>query len=142
MTCVTRQYRFSASHRLHSPSLSEEANRATYGKCNNPFGHGHDYTLEVCAAGTIDASTGLVIDIARLDRLVDEVLMPDFRNRNLNDLAAFERLVPTTENLAIVAERNLAAHWRRWFPAPGPELRGVRILETGRNGFETGGMRP
>ncbi|MEZ5352744.1 MAG: 6-carboxytetrahydropterin synthase [Bryobacteraceae bacterium] len=138
MTRVTRQYRFSASHRLHAPMLSEEANRATYGKCNNPYGHGHDYVLQVCVGGPIDSETGMVMDPRKLDELVETAVMPHLRMRNLNDLSAFSEKVPTTENLAMLAERMLS---ESWLPAPFPELVGVRILETKRNIFETPGLR-
>ncbi len=138
MIRLTRQYRFSASHRLHAPSLSEEENRATYGKCNNPFGHGHNYTLQVCVSGPIDPETGMIVDTRRLDALVEHALMPHFRTRNLNDLPAFAETVPTTENLAGLAEKLLREHWR---PEPFPALIGVRILETKRNIFETPGLR-
>jgi 6-pyruvoyl-tetrahydropterin synthase len=81
------------------------------------------------------------MDIPTLDRLVEKILMPDLRLRNLNDLPEFKNKVPTTENLALYAERRLREHWKETFPARWPELAGVRILETARNGFETEGMR-
>jgi 6-pyruvoyltetrahydropterin/6-carboxytetrahydropterin synthase len=140
MIRVTRQYRFAASHRLHSPALSGEENRLIYGKCNNPYGHGHNYFLQICTRGPIDGETGLALDVRVLDRLVEETLMPALCDRNLNDLPAFERTVPTTENLALLCEQELRRKWASWFP-DGPALVGVRIRETRRNVFETGGMR-
>ena len=141
MIRVTRQYKFAASHRLHSDTLSEAENQVVYGKCNNPFGHGHDYVVQVTARGPVDAESGLALSQPRLDALVESALLADVRDRNLNDLADFRHLVPTTENLAIVAEQRLRARWIEAFPGPFPELVGVRILETRRNSFETDRLR-
>ncbi|MEK7753878.1 MAG: 6-carboxytetrahydropterin synthase [Acidobacteriota bacterium] len=133
MTRLTRRYRFSASHRLHARELSEEENRALYGKCNNPHGHGHNYVLEVRVAGPVDEH-GRVADRAALDRLVESCVLRDFRHRNLNlDLPEFANLVPTSENVALVIGRRLAANWRQAFPAPGPALDKIRVYETKRN---------
>ena len=137
MVRLTRQYKFAASHRLHSDSLDEETNQRIYGKCNNPYGHGHDYVLQVRAAGAVDEETGLLLNLERLDGLVKDNVLSKVRDRNLNDLAMFERLVPTTENLASEIERRLREAW----PADWPALEGVRIQETRRNIFETKGMR-
>lgn len=141
MIRLTRQYRFAASHRLHSDRLSEAGNRAVYGKCNNPFGHGHDYVLQVTANGPVSEQTGLTLRLADLDTLVESAVLVDVRDRNLNDLADFQHLVPTTENLAAVAELRLRARWRGAFPGEWPQLVGVRILETRRNTFETSLIR-
>lgn len=141
MVRVTRIYRFAASHRLHSELLSEEENQRTYGKCNNPFGHGHDYVLQVAARGPVDAATGLVVNLERLDKFVERILLHRLRDRNLNDLQAFQALVPTTENLALVAEQELRAGWRQEWSGSPVELVGVRVLETARNSFETPALR-
>ena len=138
---LTRQYKFAASHRLHSDALSEVENQATYGKCNNPFGHGHDYVLQVVTRGRVDPVTGQLLNIDRLDQVVDEALLRDFRNSNLNDLAAFQTLVPTTENLAAVAEQRLREAWPCAYPNGEVLFSGVRILETARNSFETSQLR-
>ncbi len=137
---LTRQYRFAASHRLHSPLLGEEENQRVYGKCNNPFGHGHDYVVQVVLEGRPDPATGLMVPLESLDEFVDRILMRDVSNRNLNDMPVFEKLVPTTENLAAVADERLRSAWPEAFPA-GPVLAGVRVLETARNSFETPGGR-
>ena len=141
MIRLTRQYKFAASHRLHSEALSDAANRQTYGKCNNPFGHGHDYVLQVVAVGPVDPITGLLLNLSRLDAFVQRVLLEDFQNRNLNDLETFQTLVPTTENLALVAERRLQEAWRDAFAESPARLVGVRILETARNSFESSRVR-
>jgi len=79
MTRVTRRYKFAASHRLHSSELSEPENHELYGKCNNPYGHGHDYVLEVSVAGPLDSISGQVVNILALDRLVNEQILRGFR---------------------------------------------------------------
>jgi 6-pyruvoyltetrahydropterin/6-carboxytetrahydropterin synthase len=134
---VTRQYRFPASHRLHAAGLSAEANRLLYGKCNNPFGHGHNYVLEVSARGPLDSATGRAVDIGLLDGLVAREVLEPLAHRNLNtDVAAFEFLVPTSENLGLVIFRRLKENWSTAFPGAWPRLEKVRIAETERNIFE------
>lgn len=136
---MTRRYKFSASHRLHSTQLTEEENRAVYGKCNNPFGHGHDYVLEVSAAGPVDERTGLVVNVERLDRLVQERVLRDFHMKNLNHCPAdFIERVPTTENLAAVIDRRLREAWGAEFGSE-PRLDRIRVEETRRNVFEITG---
>jgi 6-pyruvoyltetrahydropterin/6-carboxytetrahydropterin synthase len=125
-----RRYRLSASHRLHTERLSEEENRAVYGKCANPHGHGHNYTVEVLVGGEIDAATGMVMDLAELDGCVSREVLEPFDHQNLNTLREFENRVPTTENLCIEIERRLHGALR-------PELSvAVRVEETSKNFFE------
>ena len=133
---VTRSYRFAASHRLHAPQLSEEQNQAIYGKCNNPFGHGHNYVLEVTARGPVDDS-GRALDPVRLDDLVRQQVLTPFSHRNLNtDVNSFAVQVPTSENLAVEICRGLKENWAAVFPGEWPKLERVRIAETARNIFE------
>lgn len=137
MIHLTRRYRFCSSHRLHSDRLSEAGNCAVYGKCNNPFGHGHNYVLEVSVRGPIDAASGRSADFAALDALVRERVLSAFDHRDLNgEVPAFTRLVPTTENLALEIRRRLGEHWPGAFPAPWPKLERIRVWETKRNSFE------
>lgn len=137
MIRVTRRYRFSASHRLHSAELSEEDNRQLYGKCNNPYGHGHDYLLEVAVKGPLDTSTGRVLNPATLDGLVARYVLKDLDHSNLNeDLPDFAALVPTSENLTIAIEQRLERVWKSAFPGEWPKLHAIRLRETKRNGFE------
>ena len=90
MIRLTRRYRFSASHRLHPAALTEDANVELYGKCNNPYGHGHNYVLDVTVEGPIDESSGRVCDVAALDRLVTRYMLKDFDHGNMNeDVAEF-----------------------------------------------------
>src|ERR1700688_876897 len=98
---LTRRYRFSASHRLHSAEMSAEENVSTYGKCNNPYGHGHTYTLEVTVSGPVDQSTGMVCNLVDLDGFVEREVLSRFHLANLNTLQEFAQLVPTTENLSV-----------------------------------------
>ena len=114
MTRVTRRYKFAASHRLHSSELSEPENRHLYGKCNNPYGHGHDYVLEVSVAGPLDTVSGQVVNVQALDRLVNQHILQDFDHRYFNaDVREFSGdLVPTSENILRVIERRLEADER------------------------------
>lgn len=138
MTRVTRRYKFAASHRLNSARLSERENRELYGKCNNPYGHGHDYVLEVSVAGPLDAVSGQVVNVPALDRLVSEQILRDVDHRYFNaDVPEFSGdLVPTSENILRVFEDRLRANWRKAFPGDWPRLESVRLQETKRNRFE------
>jgi 6-pyruvoyltetrahydropterin/6-carboxytetrahydropterin synthase len=134
---VTRRYAFAASHRLHSSQLGEQENRRIYGKCNNPYGHGHNYSIEVSARGPADEVTGLAARIGALDDLVRREVLTPFDHRNLNlDTAAFDGSVPTTENLAVEIGRRLKRNWSSAFPGEWPKLEKIRIAETARNIFE------
>ncbi|MGC2637428.1 MAG: 6-carboxytetrahydropterin synthase [Acidobacteriaceae bacterium] len=129
-----RRYRFSASHRLVSEGLSEEENCAVYGKCANPHGHGHNYTLEVVVGGEIDAATGMVCDLKELDGCVTREVVEPFDHQNLNTLETFQKQVPTTENLCIEIERRLRSALRRELSLT------VRVEETSKNFFEYRGQ--
>jgi 6-pyruvoyltetrahydropterin/6-carboxytetrahydropterin synthase len=134
---VTRRYRFAASHRLHSAAFTEDQNRELYGKCSNPYGHGHDYVLDVTAVGPANAGSGLVVHIPTLDRLVSEQVLRHFDHRYLNaDLGEFKALVPTSENIIRVIEDRLTDRWSAAFPGEWPRLEGIRLRETKRNVFE------
>ena len=134
---LTRRYRFSASHRLHSAQLSEDENWRVYGKCNNAYGHGHNYHLEVTVAGPVDASTGMVVNPADLDLVVKQEVLDPFDHTNLNlDLPCFRELVPTSENLLLEIAARLGARWGRETTAGSNRLVKVRLQETGKNFFE------
>ena len=134
---LTRRYKFCASHRLHAAALSDEENRAVYGKCNNPYGHGHDYVLEVCVKGPLDAETGRVVDVAVLDQLVSGGVLRDLDHKFLNvEVAEFTDVSPTTENLSLMVKNRLMAGWADTFPEGRPKLELVRIQETRRNTIE------
>ncbi len=130
---LTRRYRFSASHRLHSDELTEAQNDATYGKCNNPYGHGHNYVLEVTVRGTVDPVTGRVHDLPALDEFVTQEIVSRYDHRNLNEqVPELAGLVPTTEVVSAVIHARLEAGW----PQQWPVLDRVRIWETRNNIFE------
>ena len=132
---LTRRYRFSASHRLHNQSMSPEENLATYGKCNNPYGHGHNYIVEVTVSGHVDSSTGMVCNLVDLDGFVKEQIVDRYDHTNLNMMDEFQKLVPTTENLCVEIFDRLQKSFR---PA---KVERVRIEETMMNSFEYAGGR-
>ena len=142
---LSRRYRFSASHRLFSDELTEEQNRAIFGKCANPFGHGHDYVLDVRVQGPLDPETGRIVDLVTLDALVHEAILEPFEHCNMNvDIPEFLSLVPTTENLALVVEQRLASQWKQKFseaPLERVRLDRIKIEETKRNIFEVTSSR-
>lgn len=128
-----RRYHFAASHRLHNARLSEEENSRLYGKCNNPYGHGHNYTLEVRFSGAVDPATGMIANLADLDSFVNERIIEPLDHRSLqDDVPVFRETVPTTENLCIEIFQRLKS-----FPAA--RLETVRVEETSNNSFEYGG---
>lgn len=134
----TRAYTLSASHRLHSEDLTEEENRAAFGKCNNPFGHGHNYRVEVTVAGPIDAETGMVMNMVDLDRVVGERVLARFDHANLNLDPLFGRQVSTTENFCIAIYELLKPVIGKT-GTDGARLETVRIEETENNFFEYSG---
>jgi 6-pyruvoyltetrahydropterin/6-carboxytetrahydropterin synthase len=134
MIYLTKRYGFFASHRLHSPALTETENQEVYGKCNNPHGHGHNYEIEVTVRGEIDSLTGRAVDLTALNQFAEREILAPFRYRNLNEeIPAFRDVVPTTENLGLELDRRLRASWTQIFGEKGPTLERIRILETERN---------
>lgn len=125
-----RRYSLSASHRLHTDALTDDENRAAYGRCNNPHGHGHNYVVEVLVRGAVDEATGMVIDLAALDEVVHAKVVARFDHRNLNLDSLFEHQVPTTENFCRVVFELLQNG------IPAGELECVRVEETENNFFE------
>ena len=130
---LTRRYRFSSSHRLHSPDMSAEENFATYGKCNNPHGHGHNYALEVTVSGQVDPRTGMICNLVDLDTFVEREVLSRYNLENLNTLQEFAKLVPTTENLCVKIYEILQRGFKK------AHLERVRIEETMLNSFEYSG---
>jgi 6-pyruvoyltetrahydropterin/6-carboxytetrahydropterin synthase len=126
---LSRRYHFSASHRLHVDALSPAQNRATFGKCNNPFGHGHNYVVEVTLSGHVDPATGMVTNLADLDSFARTNLLDLFDHANLNTLEPFLDRVSTTENLSIEV-------WSIFSAYPHAKLERVHIEETGNNSFD------
>jgi len=133
-SAVTRRVHFNAAHRLHHPGRPDEWNQQTFGVCNNPNYHGHNYELDVTVEGEIDPETGYVMDLGRLNDLVEARILSQLDHRNLNvDVAWFADLNPTAENIAVMC-------WRELAPAlpPGLALR-LRLWETPRNYVEYAG---
>jgi 6-pyruvoyltetrahydropterin/6-carboxytetrahydropterin synthase len=130
---LTRRYMFSASHRLHNDAMSAEENAAIYGKCNNPHGHGHNYTVAITVSGQVDQSTGMVCNLADLDGFVLREILDRFDIENLNMLPEFASVIPSTENLCTVIYDILQ---RGFIQA---HLDKVRIEETMMNSFEYAG---
>lgn len=130
---LTRRYMFSASHRLHSDEMSAEENQATYGKCNNPYGHGHNYMVEITVAGPVDEQTGMVCNLADLDGFARQEILERYDHQNLNLLPEFATNVPTTENLCIAIYEIVNRGFHRG------HLEKVRIEETLMNSFEYSG---
>lgn len=128
-----RRYRFAASHRLHSNALSAEKNARIYGKCNNPYGHGHNYVVEISVSGTPDPATGMIVNLADLDGFVEREVIEAFDHKSLNeDVPAFRAKVPTTENVC----REI---YQRLKHFPKARLERVRVEETSNNAFEYAG---
>ena len=125
-----RRYMLSASHRLHSDTLTADENRAAYGKCNNPQGHGHNYVVEVLVGGPVDPETGMVVNLADLDSVVRKRVVERFDHANLNLDPEFVNRVPTTENLCRVVFDLLNG------TVPAGKLECVRVEETENNFFE------
>jgi 6-pyruvoyltetrahydropterin/6-carboxytetrahydropterin synthase len=125
---LSRRYLLSASHRLYSEAYSEEKNRAVYGKCSNPHGHGHNYVVEVTVGGRVDPVTGMVCNLTDLDSCVQKNVIDRFDHTNLNSDE-----VPTTENLCIAIHDLLAEHFVH------ADLERVRVEETRNNFFEYAG---
>ncbi len=130
---LTRRYMLSASHRLYREEFSDAENKATYGKCANIFGHGHNYFIEVTVSGQVDPGTGMVCNLVDLDDCVREQVLERFDHQDLNSLPEFKKKVPTTEELSVVIFDIL----KREFKAA--HLEKVRLEETLMNSFEYAG---
>jgi 6-pyruvoyltetrahydropterin/6-carboxytetrahydropterin synthase len=129
---LSRRYHFSASHRLHTEAYDSAKNQAVFGKCNNPHGHGHNYTVQVTLSGQVDPATGMVCNLAELDAYAQTNLIDRFDHTNLNTLDCFANKVSTTENLSIeiyrIFQSFTAAHLER-----------IHIEETSNNSFDYAG---
>ena len=122
---LSRRYLFSASHRLHSEAMSQAENQSTYGKCNNPHGHGHNYTLEVTVKGEVDSRSGFVVDLKQLKEVMHREVLDAMDHRFLNkEVPEFLHKIPTTENIAIAIWQRLIAK------LAAARLHRVRVYET------------
>jgi len=124
---LTRKVEFSASHVCALPSLNDEENRAIYGVAANPHGHGHNYTLEVTLEGEPERATGMIFDLKALKEILNEEIVEPMDHRFLNhEVPPFDRIVPTTENIAREIWERLSGH----FTGSRARLRNVRLYET------------
>jgi|SRR5438874_2545297 len=126
---LSRRYHFSASHRLHSDAYDAARNMAVFGKCNNPHGHGHNYTVQVTLSGQVNPATGMVCDLGELDAYAQTNLLARFDHANLNTLNCFSDKVSTTENLSIEI-------YRIFQDFPSARLERVHVEETSNNSFD------
>nr|CAG4651453.1 EOG090X0HIM [Simocephalus serrulatus] len=126
---LTRRETFSACHRLHSPFLTDDENKEIFSKCNNPNGHGHNYTVEVTVRGPIDEKTGMVINLADLKCFMEKSIMNVMDHKNLDkDVPYFQNVVSTTENVAVFIWDSLSAQ----ISEPS-RLYEVKVFETDKN---------
>lgn len=122
---LTRRAEFSASHFYHSPALTAEQNQQLYGKCNNPHGHGHNYTLEVTVKGQISERSGMVVDLKQLKEVLNREVLNVLDHRFLNEeVPVFRHLIPTTENIAVEIWQMLSPRLEFC------ELHRIRLYET------------
>lgn len=136
MTKLTKRFGFSASHRLFTDALSEQENIDVFGKCANPYGHGHNYWLEVTVGGAPDERSGMTLARYEFDAWVRESVIERIDHTYLNeDIPEFRSSVPTTENLGLVIEKWLRSGWRQRYPDRECRLAELRIEETLRNSF-------
>ncbi|MEI7553699.1 6-carboxytetrahydropterin synthase [Candidatus Chlorohelix sp.] len=125
---LTRRATFSSAHRLHSPELSAEENRLIFGKCNNPNGHGHNYTLEVTVRGEINPVTGMVLNLTELKKAMEETVIAEVDHKHLNlDVPIFREINPTAENMVVVFWKLLEQRLK------GDILYEVKLWETENN---------
>jgi 6-pyruvoyltetrahydropterin/6-carboxytetrahydropterin synthase len=128
MVYVTRKAHFSAAHRLFNPKFSDEENERVFDKCNNPRGHGHNYTIEVTVAGEPATDTGYVIDLKKLSELIDDVILTKVDHKHLNyDVPELSGIIPTAENIARVFWQLLAPH------ITNGKLSSIRVAESDNN---------
>ncbi|HUZ04281.1 MAG TPA: 6-carboxytetrahydropterin synthase [Acidobacteriaceae bacterium] len=127
---LSRRYQLSASHRLHSNAYSADENRVVYGKCNNPYGHGHNYVVEITVSGQVDPQTGMVCNLADIDGFMGQAVVGRFDQQDLNHDPDFEQRVPTTENFCMEIHKIVKSGF------PHVMLERVRVEETSKNYFE------
>ncbi len=125
MIYVTKRLTFSSSHRLHNPNFSDEWNKETFDKCNNPNGHGHNYVLEVTIAGEPNPDTGYVIDLKALKKIIEKTIIDLVDHKHLNsDVEFMQNIIPSVENIAIAFWNELKGN------IPNGKLNKIKIWET------------
>lgn len=131
MVYITRKASFSAAHRLFNPELTENENCEIYDKCNNYWGHGHNYTLEVTVCGTPNPKTGYLIDLKILKKIINEEIIEKVDHKHLNiDVEMFKGIITSLENIVAVFWQNLEKK------IPNGKLFKIKIFETDNNWIE------
>lgn len=131
MVRITRKTTFSASHRLYNPEWDEKTNDKIFDKCNNPNGHGHNYTLEVTVAGEPDPDTGYVLDLKKLKDIIDETIIEKVDHKHLNyDVDFLRGIIPTAENIAVMFWKILQQS------IPSGTLYSIKLYESENNFVE------
>ena len=131
MVYVTRHAHFNAAHRLHNPAKSDEWNRDTFGKCNSPNWHGHNYQIEVTVAGEPNPDTGYVVDLGNLQNIIETTILEKCDHSNLNlDVEFLTGIIPSSENLVVAFWKQLEPH------ISGGKLVSIKLFETARNVVE------
>ena len=124
---ITKRVEFSASHVCRNEQLSDAENVRIFGAAANPHGHGHNYLLDVTLDGQPDPVTGMVLDLKELKEILNREVIEPFDHRFLNrEVTPFDRVIPTTENVAVEIWRRLASA----IPAGQARLHSVRLYET------------
>jgi len=137
MILLTRKADFSSAHFYWHDAWTEAENVRVFGKCANRQGHGHNYTLEVTVAGSVDPTSGFVVDLKQLKDILEREVVSVYDHRHLNyEVPEFATTIPTTENIAIVIGKTLEESWTAEFGAAGARLIGIHVQETDRNGFD------
>jgi len=133
LVLVTRKTHFNAAHRLHNPSKSDEWNKKTFGKCNHPNWHGHNYVMEVTVAGEPNPETGFIIDLSDLKQIIEEKIVEPCDHKNLNlDVPFLEGILPSSENLVKAFYNELKEEVEE-ASSEGGVLYSVKLYETERN---------
>ncbi len=131
MVYLTRKEHFSASHRLHNPDWSDEKNREVYGKCNNLYGHGHNYEMEVTVVGNPLKETGMVIDLKKLCKIINEKIIDKVDHKHMNfDVDSLQGIIPTAENMVIAFWQILNNNIQ------GGKLYAIKLYESDNNFVE------
>ena len=131
MIYLTRRETFSSAHRIYNPNLTDEENYSIFGKCSNPFWHGHNYTIEVVVAGEINPETGYVVDLSKLKEIIHEHVISKVDHKNLNLETDFMKgIIPSAENIVVQIWKQLEDK------IPSGRLYSIKLYETENNYFE------
>lgn len=125
---LTTQVHFSASHRYHNPKFSDKLNKELFGQCNNPYGHGHNYLIEVTIRGKIDQQKGLVMNVFELKQILKDKVLDEVDHRYLNiEVPFFKEKIPSTENICIFVWKKIESEIKK---RSNVKLFKVKVVET------------